>query len=178
MQHVLVLPFPAQGHVNPLMRFSLKLAQRGFKVTFVNTDFTQKRVMSATNGELNLKGSAVRLLSVPDGLGPEDDRSDFASLALAILRTMPSAIQKLIKDNINGLHHDHDGGGEKITAMVVDLYMAWGLEVADELGIKGVVFCPHSAAVFALEENIPNLIDKGILNSDGKGFLQLKNSSR
>ncbi|CAJ1830944.1 unnamed protein product [Sphenostylis stenocarpa] len=174
IQHVLVLPLPAQGHVNPLMRFSKKLAQHGFKVTFVNTDFNHKRVVSATNEEVDLEGSAVRLISIPDGLGPEDDRNDLASLITAILRTMPSALEKVIKDNMNALDHDVDGGSEKTTVIVVDLSMAWALEVADKLGIKGAVFSPHSAAVFVLEENISKLIERGIINGDVESRWNIK----
>ncbi|TKY65104.1 UDP-glycosyltransferase 83A1 [Spatholobus suberectus] len=171
IHHVLVLPFPAQGHVNPLMHFSKKLIQHGFKVTFVNTDFNHKRVVSATNEEVNPEGSTMRIISVPDGLGPQDDRNDLASLCLAILSTMPSALEKVIKD-INA----HDGS-EKITGIIVDVNMTWALEIANKLGIKGAVFCPSSAAVFALEINIPKLIEDGIIDSDGfpiiKGKFQL-----
>ncbi|KAL2329885.1 hypothetical protein Fmac_017466 [Flemingia macrophylla] len=168
IQHVMVLPFPAQGHVNPLMSFSKRLTKHGFRVTFVNTDFIHKRVASATN-LVNLEGSAVRLVSVPDGLGPLDDRNDLANLSLAILRVMPSAIEKLIRD-ING-------GSEKISAIVVDLNMAWALEIAHNLGLKGVVFCPSSAAIFVLQDNIPKLVQDGILDKHGfpitKGKFQL-----
>ncbi|KAL2329886.1 hypothetical protein Fmac_017467 [Flemingia macrophylla] len=165
-QHVMVLPFPAQGHVNPLMSFSKRLTQHGFRVTFVNTDFIHKRVVSATNEEVNLEGSAVRLVSVPDGLGPMDDRIDTASMCSAILRAMPSAIERLIKDM--------NGGSEKISAMVADLNMAWALEIAHELGLKGVVFCPSSAAIFALQDNIPKLIQDGILDNHGIPIIEEK----
>lgn len=169
IQHVMVLPFPAQGHVNPLMSFSKRLAQHGFKVTFVNTDFIHNRVVSATNEEVNLQESAVKLISVPDGLGPQHDRNDLASLALAILRTMPSAIENLIRDM--------NGGSDKITAIVADLNMAWAMDVADKLGLKGAVFCPSSAAVFALQNSIPKLIQDGVLDNSGfpiiKGEFQL-----
>ncbi|CAN4104518.1 unnamed protein product [Withania somnifera] len=33
--HVLVLPFPLQGHINPMVQFSKRLASRGVKVTIV-----------------------------------------------------------------------------------------------------------------------------------------------
>lgn len=173
IQHVLVLPFPAQGHVNPLMHFSKKLVQHGFKVTFVNTDFNHKRMVSSTNEEIKHEETEVTLISVPDGLGPQDDRNDVASLSLAILKTMPCALEKVIKD-INA--HDH-GGSEKITSIVVDMSMMWALEITDKLGIKGAAFCPCSAAVFAMQENIPKLIEDGIIDSDGfpiiKGKFQL-----
>ncbi|KAG5097591.1 hypothetical protein JHK82_047445 [Glycine max] len=42
---VLVLPFPGQGHVNPIMSLSQKLIEHGCRVIFVNTDFNHKRVI-------------------------------------------------------------------------------------------------------------------------------------
>ncbi|KAI4352480.1 hypothetical protein L6164_006730 [Bauhinia variegata] len=118
--------------------------------------------MNATAEHSSLTGSSIKLVSVPDGLGPEDDRNDLAKLCLAMLSTIPSMLVKLI-ETINGL----DGGINRITCIVADAYMAWALEVANKLGIKGALLCPSSAAVFALKDNIPKLIHDGILNSDG-----------
>ncbi|XP_057756697.1 UDP-glycosyltransferase 83A1-like [Arachis stenosperma] len=172
LKHVLVIPFPAQGHVNPLMHLSHKLVQHGCKVTFVNTEFIHKRVLSAMNKNVNLEGSKVELASIPDGLGPEEDRNDLPALALAILRTMPCALENLIRD-IDSI----DGGSNRVTAIVSDLNMAWALEIAHKLGIKGALINPSSAAVFALQDNMQKLIDDGIMDANGlpikKGKFQL-----
>jgi hypothetical protein len=37
--HVLVLPFPTQGHINPMLQFSKRLASKGVKVTLATTVF-------------------------------------------------------------------------------------------------------------------------------------------
>ena len=79
--------------------------------------------------------------------------------------TMTSALEKVIKD-IDAL----DSASEKITGIVADVNMAWALELTDKLGIKGAVFCPASAAVLVLGENIPNLIQDGIINTEGKAI--------
>ena len=117
------------------------------------------------NEKVNLAGSSVELISIPDGLGPEDDRNNLAGLALAILSTMPSALEKVIRD-INAL----DGGSNRITGIIADWYMAWALEIAQKLGIKGVLLNPSSAAVFTLEANMQKLIEDGITNSNGKKY--------
>ncbi|QHO09263.1 UDP-glycosyltransferase [Arachis hypogaea] len=172
LKHVLVLPFPAQGHVNPLMHLSHKLVQHGCKVTFVNTEFNHKRVLTAMNGKITLDGSEVELVSLADGLGPEDDRSDIAGLIASMVRTMPSDLGMLIRD-INS----RDDGSNRITSIVCDTYMAWALEIAQKLAIKGAIIIPSSSAMLALEDNIPKLIEDGIMDSDGfpikKGKFQL-----
>ncbi|KAL4322675.1 hypothetical protein AHAS_Ahas14G0234200 [Arachis hypogaea] len=170
LKHVLVLPFPAQGHVNPLIHLSHKLVQHGCKVTFVNSEFNHKRVLNAIK---NLEGSKIELMSIPDGLGPEEDRNDSGSLISATLRTMPSALEKLIRD-INSM----DGGNNRITCIVCDTYVSWALEIGQKLGIKGAVFTPTSAAIVALTNNFPKLIEEGIIDSDDglpikKGKFQL-----
>ncbi|MED6218431.1 hypothetical protein PIB30_026656 [Stylosanthes scabra] len=45
--------------------------------------------------------------------------------------------------------------------------MAWALEIASKIGIKGSVFFPSCAAMFALMNNIPKLIHDGIIDKHG-----------
>ena len=105
--------------------------------------------------------SPMKLVSIPDGLGPDDDRSDVGELSVSILSTMPAMLERLIEDI-------HLNGGNKITCIVADVIMGWALEVGSKLGIKGVLFWTASATMFALQYNIPTLIQDGIIDSDGK----------
>ncbi|KAL5582180.1 hypothetical protein UlMin_014622 [Ulmus minor] len=161
-QHLLVLPFPAQGHVKPLMTFSQKLAHNGFKITFVNTDFIHKRVLEAMGGDdqMGLKNN-IDLVSIPDGLGPEEDRNEFGPLCDAMLETMPEKLEKLIR-NINGEDDEN-----KISCVVAEVNMGWVIEVVAKMGIKGAVVWPGSAAFFAFVFHKRKFIDDGIVGSDG-----------
>ena len=158
---MLVLPYPAQGHVKPLMLFSHKLAQNGFKITFVNSDFNHERVLNARVDDQ--MASKIDLVSIPDGLGPEDDRDEIGQLCKAILETMPAKLEELIQ-NIN----DESDENSKITCVLADAHMGWAMEVAEKMGIRRAVIWPASAAVFLLELSIPTMILDGILESDGK----------
>ncbi|KAL2504981.1 UDP-glycosyltransferase 83A1 [Abeliophyllum distichum] len=73
--HVLLIPFPAQGHVIPLMELALNLAKHGFKVTFVNTEFIHERVINALPGTENVQ-ELIQMVSLPDGLESSDNRSE------------------------------------------------------------------------------------------------------
>ncbi|XP_020219871.1 UDP-glycosyltransferase 83A1 [Cajanus cajan] len=157
--HFLCIPFPVQGHVNPLMQFSLLLAKHGCKVTFVHTEFSLKRANTA--GADNLEGSQIKLVTLPDGLDPQDDRSDGIKLLFSIKSTMRSRLPKLIQD-VNALDAHN-----KITCIIVTIHMGWALEVGHKLGIRGANLCPASATSLASLVCIPKLIHDAIIDSQG-----------
>ena len=48
--HVVVLPYPSQGHINPLLQFAKRLASKGVKATIATTRYTLKSICSANVG--------------------------------------------------------------------------------------------------------------------------------
>lgn len=158
--HVLAVPFPAQGHVIPLMELVQHFVKKGFKVTFVNTDFNHKRVINALLEKDRNVGDMIHMVSLPDGLDPGEDRNDIGKLSEAVPRVMPEKLEKLIK-NINATDNN------KITCLVADENMGWALKVAEKMGIRRVAFWPASAAVLGSIFSIPKLIKDGIINNDG-----------
>ena len=65
---MLVIPFPAQGLVAPLMKFSHQIVDHGIKVTFVSPEFIHERLTTMPSK------SSIRLVPFPDGLEPGDDQ--------------------------------------------------------------------------------------------------------
>ncbi|KAH9687181.1 UDP-glycosyltransferase 83A1 [Citrus sinensis] len=157
--HVLVMPGPAQGHVIPLLEFSQCLAKHGFRVTFVNTDYYHKRVVESLQGK-NYLEEQIRLVSIPDGMEPWEDRNDFGKLIEKFLQVMPRKLEELIEE-INSRED------EKIDCFIADGNMGWSLEVAKKMNVRGGVFWSSSAASVALVFRIPKLIDDGIIDSHG-----------
>ena len=158
--HVLVMPFPAQGHVIPFMELSQNLVKHGFKVTFVNTDFSQERIVKSFTGKDNV-GDQIRLVSIPDGLEAWEDRNDMGKSCEGIVRVMPKKLEELMQE-INGRDDN------KITCVIADGNMGWALEVAEKMGIKRAVFLPAAAAMMVLAYRMQKLIDDGIVDNDGK----------
>ncbi|KAK1359344.1 UDP-glycosyltransferase 83A1 [Heracleum sosnowskyi] len=158
--HVLAIPFPAQGHVIPMMELAKKLARHGFKVTFVNTDFIHSVVMNASTEKGDEDDDGIRKVSIPDGLELiSDSRNNFGRLSEAMQRVMPQKLEELIeKMNDDGM---------KIKCVFADNCMTWALRVAKKMGIKGVAFCPAPVTSLALFLTIPKLINDGIINEDG-----------
>ncbi|KAF8378788.1 hypothetical protein HHK36_030137 [Tetracentron sinense] len=157
--HALAIPLPAQGHVIPLMELSYCLAERGFKITFVNSEFIHERLMTALPDDSNIKNQ-IHFVSIPDGMGPGEDRNQFAKLLQCISRTMPSYLEELIKKM-------NESCKDKITCIIADENMGWAVKVAKKMGIPQAAFWPSSACLRALSVHIPKLIEAGVIDANG-----------
>lgn len=48
--HVILLPYPRQGHINPLLQFAKRLASKGVKATLATTHYTVNSISAAHIG--------------------------------------------------------------------------------------------------------------------------------
>ncbi|CAH1413199.1 unnamed protein product [Lactuca virosa] len=157
--HVLVIPYPAQGHVIPIMELAQRLVKQGIKVTFVNTDVTHKLVTS-NSLEKDGFGDLMQMVSIPDGLEPWEDRTDLCKLSKSVLRTMPGKLEGLI-ETIN------EENSNKVTCIIADGCMGWAIRVAKKRGISRAAFWPASVCTLASVLSYQKLIDDGIINNNG-----------
>ncbi|KAI3983613.1 hypothetical protein MKX01_000625 [Papaver californicum] len=161
--HALVLPFPAQGHVIPLMKLSNYLSEHGFKITFVNTDNNHESVVaSLPNQSNNSKENDIHLVSIPDGREPGADQRDIAKLLDSISTSMPNYLEVLIRE-INESSDDDN----KITCVIADENMGWAVKVAKKMKIPAAAFWTASAGLRTVHLHLEQMIEKGILDSEG-----------
>ncbi|KAF2294100.1 hypothetical protein GH714_007495 [Hevea brasiliensis] len=83
--HAVCIPYPAQGHINPMLKLAKLLHHSGFYITFVHTEHNQRRLLKS-RGSNSLPGLPDFVFeTIPDGLPPTDaDASqDIASLVEA-----------------------------------------------------------------------------------------------
>ncbi|KAK9064515.1 hypothetical protein SSX86_015897 [Deinandra increscens subsp. villosa] len=132
--HVLVLPYPSQGHINPLLQFAKTLASKGLKATLATTHYTLSSISAPS--------VAVEPISDGfDGGGFAQARSE--ELFLESFKSNGSrTLTQLIKK--------HQKTNNPITCIVYDSFLPWALEVAKENGILGGPFFTNSAAVTAV----------------------------
>ncbi|KAK3181044.1 hypothetical protein Dsin_000090, partial [Dipteronia sinensis] len=99
--------------------------------------------------------SQIRLVSIPDD-GPKSQETLFEEHAFS---SLSGKVKQLI-EQINASDSD------KITCIVADFLLGWGMQMAAERGVKGVVFSSALASLVLISK-IPNLIDDGIIDDDG-----------
>ncbi|XP_030482145.2 UDP-glycosyltransferase 83A1 [Cannabis sativa] len=161
-QRVMMVPAPAQGHVKPLMLLAHKLAQHGFRITFVYTQLDLNQITRAMD-ETRIGSSDVNnieLVSIPDGLGPQEERS-MINKTKSIVEYLPMEIEKLIASISSTTSESND----KISCVVFDAFLGISVDVATKMGIQGVLFSPSSAAALVHAMNIQNLICDGVIDS-------------
>ena len=161
--HALVIPYPAQGHVIPLLELAHALVDRGFTVTFANSEFNHRRVVAAaTESSLLDRSSRIRLVAVPDGMEPGEDRNNLVRLTLLMAEHMAPRVEDLIRRSGG----DAEGYGP-ITCVVADYNLGmWALDVARRTGVKSAAIWPASAAVLASLLSIDKLVQDNIIDPE------------
>ncbi|XP_075107688.1 UDP-glycosyltransferase 83A1-like [Nicotiana tabacum] len=151
--HVLVMTCPLQGHAAPLIKLSHRIAEYGVKVSFVSTEFS-----SATlSHEIPDSGEGmIRLVSVPDGLDPENDRKDLQILSESIRKVMPAHLEDLLNK-----------ASDKVTSVILDSPLGFLLEIPKKMGIKTAVYLCSTPGCLALGLNISKLIEAKVIDTDG-----------
>lgn len=165
--HALLFPFPLQGHIKPYMNLANVLSTRGFYITFVNTEFVQRRlsesgaIMVQDDSMMENKNHKnIRFETVPDGLPPEHGCSQNQNLPELFLSMDANAhihLQKLMEKL------RHLPNVPPVTVIVSDGLLSKTQEIADEYGVPRVAFWPTSAFGFTTFFAIPLLIDRGYL---------------
>lgn len=135
--HVLVLPYPAQGHINPMLQFSKRLVSRGIKITLANTVYISNSSVFAQSKP----NFPINFDTISDGF----DQGGYAqaqtadaylsSLGTIGSQTLASLIKKL------------DEFGRPVDVLVYDGFLPWALDVAKKFGLLGAVFFTQSCAV-------------------------------
>ncbi|XP_057469035.1 7-deoxyloganetin glucosyltransferase-like isoform X1 [Actinidia eriantha] len=161
--HALCIPFPAQGHINPMLKLAKLLHHRGFHITFVHTDFNHHRLLKS-RGPAALRGiPSFHFETIPDGLPPPaatDSTQHVPSLCDSTRKNCSVPLRNLInKLNNAGV----SSGVPPVTCVIADGVMSFAVLVAQELGIPGVLFWTTSACGFMGYVQYRKLVDEGLI---------------
>lgn len=158
--HAVCIPYPAQGHINPMLKLAKLLNCKGFHITFVNTEFNHKRLLKS-RGPDSLKGSSsFQFKTIPDGLPPSDvdATQDVPSLCESTTNTCLGPFRELLSQ----LNDTPSSGVPPVSCIVSDGAMSFTLAAAEELGIPEVLFWTTSACGCLAYMHYANLVEKGL----------------
>ncbi|KAJ0098249.1 hypothetical protein Patl1_28212 [Pistacia atlantica] len=165
--HAILVPYPAQGHVNPMFQLAKLLHSKGFQITFVNTEFNHSRLVRST-GEDTLKGLPdFRFETIPDGLPPSDRDAtqDVPSLSDSTRKTCLAPFVELITK----LNDSPEV--PKVTCIICDGVMTFGIKAGEILGLPVVSFWTASVCGFVGYLQYTELIKRGIVPFKDERFL-------
>ncbi|CAN1853831.1 UDP-glycosyltransferase 85A7 [Linum perenne] len=159
--HAVCVPFPAQGHINPMLHVAKLLSSRGFHVTFVNTDYNHKRLLKSQGGSLAASmPSGFNFESIPDGLPPSEDfdsTQDIPSLCGSIPENCLAPFRDLLR------RLNNDVVLPRVSCIVADASMAFTLDAAKELEIPNALFLTPSACANLAYLNYHHLVEIGMV---------------
>ncbi|GLT66598.1 hypothetical protein SLA2020_389550 [Shorea laevis] len=145
--HCLVLTFPSQGHINPMLEFSKRLEHKGVKVTLVTTSFISKTIHKQEE-------SSIALETISDGYD-DGGRAQAESIQAYLERFQRVGSQTLAEL----LEKLSSSDGCPVNCIVYDAFLPWALDVAKKFGLVGAAFFTQSCVV----GNIYYHVHKGVL---------------
>jgi hypothetical protein len=161
--HAVCVPFPAQGHVTPMLKLAKILHGRGFHITFVNTEFNHRRLLRS-RGAGALDGLPdFRFAAIPEGLPPSDvdATQDVPSLCRATMENCLPHFTSLLAE----LNSSPDV--PPVTCVVGDDVMSFTLEAARDIAVPCALFWTASVCGYMGYRYYRDLMEKGIFPLKG-----------
>jgi hypothetical protein len=155
--HVLLVSFPLQGHVNPLLRLGARLAARGLLVTFTTFRHAGLRALPDDDdgarvgvGRGRLRFEYLRSSSrngcarstTDDDEDPLRDGGDPSDMLRRVTDAGPQALTGLIRRQA--------AAGRPVACVVNNPFVPWALDVAGGMGIPCAMLWIQSCAVLSL----------------------------
>ncbi|KAL6637643.1 hypothetical protein ACP70R_025215 [Stipagrostis hirtigluma subsp. patula] len=159
MAHVVVVPFPGQGHMNPMVQFAKRLASKGVATTLVTTRFIARTagvdahpatVEAISDG--HDEGGLASAASVGEYLEKLKVVGSASLEALIGARAAAAAVAAVPgpEEPAEGRLAGAGAGAGPFTCVVYDSFEQWVPPVARRMGLPAVPFSTQSCAVSAV----------------------------
>ncbi|KAI5068502.1 hypothetical protein GOP47_0016847 [Adiantum capillus-veneris] len=165
--HVLVVPFPAQGHTNPALSVAKFLADNGISITLVqacNGLLPQIPSHSVHGNHTAAADQALQIFrkeTIPSGL---DHSKPFSGAVLKVsINVMRDALKELLQRLMLGENPP--------ICLLIDSFFGWGNDIAAEFGLSRdrVDLWTSSAAAFYLGIHVQDLVASGFIPATEEG---------
>ncbi|OEL17460.1 Cyanohydrin beta-glucosyltransferase [Dichanthelium oligosanthes] len=143
--HVVLVPFPAHGHVAPHVQLARVLRARGAHVTIVHTELHHRRLLQARGGgggeapAADDEGGQIAVEVIPDELSLEDPPRTLQAHHEAMERNCLEPFKALLRELAGR------PGAPPVSCVVADTPMPFAAVAAREVGVPDVQFFTASA---------------------------------
>ncbi|CAM6121983.1 unnamed protein product [Calypogeia fissa] len=162
--HLLMVPYPTQPHILPMLSLARQIASHGgVKITYVCHQTLIDRLLRSES----TFSDSIQFVGVPDELPGFSPPSEFPETPIVLRESlqlgycMGPFVDKLLQDQ------DQLQGP---TCMITDLMHWWGIDVAAKLSIPRYILSVNPALFLQLLLNCPM---KGYIFDDEDGFIRV-----
>lgn len=148
--HVLLISYPAQGHINPLLSLAKCLAAKGASVIFITTERAGKDIRTVNNiieKSLTPIGDGSLTFEFFDDCLEDDHpfRTDITSYIAQLKLVGKPFVSEMIKN--------HAESNKPISCLINNPFLPWVCDVAAEHNIPSVLLWVQSTAVLTAYYN-------------------------
>ncbi|KAI9128204.1 hypothetical protein K1719_001197 [Acacia pycnantha] len=144
--HALLVSFPGQGHINPLLRLGKRLASKGLFVTFTTPQNAGKDLQNAshivTDKAIPVGDGFLRFEFFDDGWDEADPRRKNLSEYFVQLELVGKKV-------ISQMIHKYKDSHNPVSCVINNAFVPWVCDVASEFGLPCAVLWVQSCAVLS-----------------------------
>lgn len=140
LAHCLVIPYPRQGHINPMFQFSKRLVERGVKVTLANT-VSICRTININTDLTSSSSSFFEIESISDGY------DDGGISAAESMEAYKETFWRVGPQTLSELLQRLQCSTNPVDCVVYDAFLHWAFGVAKSFGIRVAVFLTQACSV-------------------------------
>ncbi|KAK2420014.1 7-deoxyloganetin glucosyltransferase [Trifolium repens] len=170
--HAVLIPYPLQGHINPMFKLAKLLHLRGFYITFVNTEYNHKRLLKSKGLNVLDGFTDFSFETIPDGLTSIDGDGDVTQDLHSLRDSVRSNFIHPFRELLDRLSNSSTRGLiSPVTCLVSDSFMSFTIQVAEELSLPILLLYTCSACTFLSGLHFKTFIEKGLIPLKDESYL-------
>ncbi|GFP96940.1 UDP-glycosyltransferase 86a1 [Phtheirospermum japonicum] len=166
-----MISFHLRGHIIPFINLAIKLASKGFTITFAHIDYIHHQISKSHHNitEMDIfararnSGLDIHYTTISDGLPIGFDRAANFNLHLEnFLYQFPDKVDEQVGKIITQPDSDSD------YFLIADTFCVWPEKIAKKYNLVNVSFWTEPALVFSLYYHLDLLREKGHIPVTGR----------
>ncbi|PON50573.1 UDP-glucuronosyl/UDP-glucosyltransferase [Trema orientale] len=149
--HIVALPLPAQGHVNPMIQFSKRLISKGLKLTLITVPPLEMDNIPPIQAGVGGETIGFERLSFPtkeeEGVS-SDIQGNFQSYYKQFRQLVSIQLPQIVEK------HKNMQASYPVSCLLYDSHFPWALDVAKQLGLAAAPLFTQSCAVNTIHYNV------------------------